>query len=273
MVENIYGQEKRLEFISKIISDSEIRYVLDIGCGTGENLTNQLALRFPNKFFIGIDSDAKSIAYANKENKLSNAQYFVDVSSSKFQAYDLIIASEVVEHVDDPCNFMWQLRSLLMPDGKLILTVPNGLGPFEIASLLEVIMHLTGIYLILRIIKRVIWSSEASQSKLDTLAVSPHINFFSYKKISSLISMTGFRILVYQPRTFLCGFGFDQLLQSSEIILWNAKVADYLPPQLVSAWMFLLTPSDEEISQVQIYKRRLLENFRRMLNEKRWGLR
>jgi hypothetical protein len=173
--------------------------------------------------------------------------------------------------VEDPDAFLDFLKSRLTADGKIVLTLPNGYGPFEIASLVETIMQLTGIYGALRAIKRFVRGAAAGTAAADTLAVSPHINFFSYRLIRRLISGCGLNMLEYQPRTLLCGFGFDQIMQSGRVVSWNADVAGSLPPQLVSAWMFLLEVGGER--RQPIYRRGAYARLRRYLNEKRWKLR
>lgn len=271
MIESVYGLSKRLEFVAGIVADFQPKRVLDVGCGTGANLTAPLALRFPETKFVGIDSDPVSIAYASRENSSGNAQYLVETAFGDTGAFDLVIASEVIEHVEDPVAFLNSLRGFLAPDGKLVLTLPNGLGPFELVSFAETGMHLTGIYRILRAFKRMLRPSFVGSVTSDTLAISPHINFFSYGQICSVISGGGFQILAYRPRTFLCGFGFDHLIRSPRTIAWNAEIADRLPPQLASAWMFLLSPCVSISGQA--YRRSLFARFRRFLNEKRWHLR
>lgn len=271
MIENTYGIRKRLEFIASIVSDFCPKRVLDVGCGTGANLTGPLALRFPKTSFYGIDSDAASIDFATRENRNANARYFVESDFADNGAFDLVIASEVIEHVEDPEAFLNFLRSLLAPGGRLVLTLPNGFGPFELVSFVETIMHLTGTYRALWTLKHMLWSKVASPIVSDTLAVSPHINFFSYRQIHSVISAGGFQVLAYRPRTFLCGFGFDQLMQSEWIVNWNADIVNYLPPQMASAWMFLLTPISS--TKGLGFTRNAFARFRRRINEKRWNLR
>lgn len=271
MIECVYGLGKRLDFVTEIISEFQPKRILDVGCGTGSNLTVPLAQRFPTINFIGIDSDLSSINYANQINPVSNAQFFVQTAFRDTGTFDLIIASEVIEHVEDPNAFLSLLRSLLAPDGKLILTLPNGLGPFEFASFVETIMQLTGVYHLLRTFKRILRPGISSSVTADTLAISPHINFFSYRQICSVITGNGFQIITYRPRTFLCGFGFDHLIRSQRMIAWNTEIADCLSPKLASAWMFLLSPNVSVGAKT--YHRSLYARFRRFLNEKRWDLR
>jgi SAM-dependent methyltransferase len=41
------------------------------------------------------------------------------------QQFDLIVAGEVLEHVDAPGKFMKNCAAMLRPDGRLAITVPN----------------------------------------------------------------------------------------------------------------------------------------------------
>ncbi|KAF0100132.1 MAG: hypothetical protein FD187_1386 [bacterium] len=271
MLENTYGIAKRFGFVAGVIDRLQPDRVLDIGCGTGTNLTKPLAERFPCTTFVGMDSDPASVDFANREDCPANARFHLDGELSDPGYFDLVIASEVIEHVEDPDAFLAFLRERLTPGGMLLLTLPNGLGPFELASLAETLMHLTGIYAVLRWIKRRLRGQAIATTAADTLAISPHINFFSLRSIRSAIAFAGFEIVESRPRTLLCGFGFDQLLTSSRMIKWNTEVADRVPMSFASAWMFLLKPAAP--ASAEAYHRGAYAQLRRFLNEKRWHLR
>lgn len=271
MSECTYGLAKRLQFVSELITRLEPQKILDVGCGTGDNLTQQLAKMFPEYRFVGIDSDMASINYANSRRTTENIEFFVADEQAQLGRFDLVIASEVIEHVESPTVFLEFLTNSVEKDGNIILTLPNGFGPFECAAMLEAFLHFIGVLAVVRFFKRLIVVSLPKNQFNDTLAISPHINFFSYSKFNTLITDCGFRVGKYQARTFLCGFGFDHLIKSEQILSWNAKVAGRLPPQFVSAWMFLLIPPDRFVSCEA--KASLFSRFRRYINEVRWGLR
>jgi SAM-dependent methyltransferase len=241
-----------------------------MGCGTGVNLTELLAERFPAVQFLGVDSDRTSIEFARREKHHPNADYAHSDDMDALGKFDLVIASEVIEHVEEPDAFLEFLKSRLTGDGKILITLPNGYGPFEFASLLEALMQLSGLYAFLLKIKRLLKGASVAPQTADTLAISPHINFFSYSLIKRTIGDCGLGILKYRPRTFLCGFGFDQLIKSERLIAWNARVADSLPPGFSSDWMFFLGPANGEKNPS--YRRNGYARFRRYLNEKRWNL-
>jgi len=278
MTENSYGIVKRLDYIEKAIRDFPPTKILDIGCGTGEWLTVPLARIFPEIQFIGVDDDTASIEFARDKNSGIKNLTFLYLneleSSSKFE---MVIASEVIEHVEQPSEFLELLRSHLTPDGKIIITLPNGYGPFEATSFLESMLFLSGINApaIYRFLTRKNNpTEETNQSKVKySLAVSPHINFFSYQEICTLITGNGLKISECRPRTFLCGLGFDQIIRGRILTNWNSKLAELLPPQLSSDWMFLIENSKTIGSdQRNEYQRNKYAEFRKKLNRRRWGL-
>ncbi len=266
--ENAYGQRKRLEFCSAVIERLQPARVFDVGCGTGSNLTRPLALRFPEVRFLGIDSDAGSIEFARRAGPLSNLEYGGEEALEGADGTDLVIASEVLEHVEEPLAFLSSLRPRLGPEGRMIVTLPNGRGPFEFASLVEVLLRLSGLFDVLRRLKRSVAGGGSPETR-DTLAISPHLHFFSHRALQDLFAGAGLAVERYQARTFLCGFGFDFLVRGPAAVRWNAEVADRLPPALVSAWMFELAPAPPRAARP--YRPGPYARWRRRLNERCWG--
>ena len=75
MNDNTYGVNKRINFIAEVIAELKPSSVLDVGCGTGSNLTKPLAELFPDINFIGIDDDSRSIYYGVNNNKNNNLNF------------------------------------------------------------------------------------------------------------------------------------------------------------------------------------------------------
>lgn len=267
------GIKKRFEYISSVLRRYEPTSVLDFGCGTGTNLTIPLAETFPSVRFLGVDSDATSIDYANSVNRSGNLRFGLIDEATKQGPFDMIIASEVIEHVDEPGEFLIFLRGLLTPKGKLILTMPNGYGPFEMTAFAESLLYVAGVHTLLHKVAGLLLGKSVSRpTQADTLAVSPHVNFFSFGRINGLMRSSKFDLLEYRPRTFVCGLGFHQLLFTESARLWNARVADSLPPQANSGWMFVLEKGSQAAPAAIPYHRGTYERLRKYLNAKRWGL-
>ena len=279
MIENSYGIVKRLDYVEKAIVDCQPKAILDFGCGTGELLTVPLAKSFPDINFVGVDDDASSIEFARERNAgIDNLTFSYPDELDHSARFDLIIASEVIEHVEHPEELLAFLRDKLEAGGQMIVTLPNGYGPFEVTSFFEAMLFRIGIDA--AGIHRYFTKSESTAENSVpsdgkcSLAISPHINFFSYGEICRLIGGNGLEITNYQPRTFLCGVGFDQILRGKFLTSWNSRLADSLPPWTISDWMFTIVENNSNSSDNSaVYKRNRYARFRRLINEKRWGLR
>jgi len=256
----------RLRFIVDALSPRRPRALLDIGCGTGEQLTRHLATFFPEASVHGVDSDAPSIAYARERfASSSNARFFTDVPAD---VYDAVVASEVLEHVEDPRGFLEFLRGKLKDDGFLILTVPNGYGSSEWMAAAHGLLTASGLWGFLQRAKaRVGGSARTSDPAGETLAASPHINFFRFRELHRLLRETGFRPRQYRGRMVLHNFLFSMILDRNErLSRWNARAAASLPPALVSDWMFVLEKAPP--APATVYRRNAYARWRRRLAEK-----
>ncbi|EKQ99067.1 class I SAM-dependent methyltransferase [Leptospira borgpetersenii serovar Ballum] len=96
--------------------------LLDIGCGNGGFLKSFQEL-FPNWVNSGYEIDEKY-----KENVLSIPNvvnfYSSDLSIIK-EKFDVITLIHVLEHLSDPWDYLNKVKDLLLPDGILLIEVPN----------------------------------------------------------------------------------------------------------------------------------------------------
>ena len=278
-VEDSFAAGRRIDFVVAAVRAAGAASVLDIGCGTGWQLTRHVAAACPGSRFLGIDSDAATIAFAERTNRQPNLS-FATALPGDAGPFDLVVASEVIEHVEEPDRFLADLKGVLAPGGAVVLTVPNGYGPSEWASMAECLAHMTGLTRLLRLGFRSArfvatgrWTANRAaaadaEPDTDTLAVSPHLNFFSHRAIRRLVRRAGFAIEAERNRMFLCGFGLSSLVDGFGLARWNAAVADRLPPALTSDWMFVLRPAAPE--DAPAYRRGPLARLRRRFNERRW---
>jgi SAM-dependent methyltransferase len=273
LLEDTYARLKRLDFVAQIARGLDSLRILDVGCGTGSGLTNALGAAFPTCEVIGVDSDAVSIARAQSQPHCANVRFVLGDSVERGDGFSLVIAAEVLEHVNDPVRLLKDLVAYTRPGGSIVITVPNGYGPFELCSLVEVCLNLSGLQRVLRSIKRAVSVRPAAPDAPAplTLAISPHVNFFSYRELLGLFDAVGLTVTQYRASSFLCGYGLDLLIRGPKAIGWNAQIADRLPTWCVSDWMFELRPGGEERRSFA-WRRTGWASLRRRLNLMRWGL-
>jgi glycosyltransferase involved in cell wall biosynthesis/2-polyprenyl-3-methyl-5-hydroxy-6-metoxy-1,4-benzoquinol methylase len=263
--ENVYGHRKRLRFIVRAIEDLRAQrerppaglHILDVGCGTGIMIT--LPLASIGYRVTGIDIHGESIEAARRVNPYANA-VFRDCDATTLlretDRYDVVIASEVLEHMEDPLAFLRTLQALLRPEGMLILTTPNGYGWFELEQFLW--DHLGAGNLILgwdnrwkrfmqwvkAPIKRAIgwqprptppvtWKDLTSTCNTH----SPHIQRFRWSRLKRLVYAAELEIARVAKGSIFCGRITNYLLGNSRLfIAFNARSADLLPRTLAAGW-------------------------------------
>ncbi len=125
------NSKKRIDWFCDQINENNI---LDIGCSQG---ILPILLGRKGLTVTGIDNDEESINYAedmlSKENDdVKNKVNFIcddfleyDFSDKKFA---VIVMGEVLEHLDEPLVFLQKASSLLMTEGKFIVSVPFGIN-------------------------------------------------------------------------------------------------------------------------------------------------
>lgn len=146
--------------------------VLDLGCGNGSFLS---LFRGRGWKLYGTDFSRTGVQIAQKN--FPEIEFFLaDASSAsgeiltRIGQVDVIISTEVIEHLYDPLGFLRNAHSLLKPNGILLLTTPYH------GYLKNVLLSLTG--------------------KLDdhftVLWDHGHVKFWSRKTLSKALKETGF---------------------------------------------------------------------------------
>jgi len=96
--------------------------ILDAGCGEGFTL-DRLHKEGVGTRYEGFDASAKAVTIGKKMfPHLQLAQGDIYAISQKDRSFDLVICSEVLEHLEDPAKALSELRRV--SDTYLLLTVP-----------------------------------------------------------------------------------------------------------------------------------------------------
>jgi len=256
LADDIYGYRRRVDFFLTAIHNRwpgrhRVR-VLDVGCGTGKFVTIPLARA--GHQVLGIDFDESSLALGRSlADGLPNVEFRCENAAdlATRERFDVVVASEVLEHLHEPAVLVRECRELLTDDGLLLVTVPNGRGVKELDNLLhqwlarrlplaELKDRLrTGVDAIARRGK----SSLAGTTSLTTLNKNdPHVQFFSVWSFRDLLERNGFQIELWRSKMFLAGPTLNPVLtRLGSLRRWNSRAADHVPAWMASGWMIAAT--------------------------------
>ena len=164
--------------------------VFDAGCGNGAFSARLLRLGFQ---VIGCDASEMGIAQAKTnfpDGEFSVASVYDELSTQFGSDYDIVISSEVIEHLYAPRVLVKNALSLLKPGGHFILSTPyhGYLKNLALALSGKMDKHFT-----------VLWDGG-------------HIKFWSQSTLVQLLMEAGFRNLSFK------GAGRIPLLWKSMVI-------------------------------------------------------
>lgn len=135
--ERVYGDDDLLaeylapervafyEEVAEISADPQPRAVIDVGCGTGNLLRAVVDKTMPERV-VGIDYARAGIERARElvPSGEFRAQSLYDVDP--VERFDLVLCTEVLEHLRDPEAAVDVLVRLCAGSGRILITVPDG---------------------------------------------------------------------------------------------------------------------------------------------------
>lgn len=119
--------KRKLSIINKILEESsEIKKMLDIGCGEG------WALKYfsDNEWnVLGLDYSSYGCQKINPEMKknIISGDIYENINSliKKGEKFNAVVLDNVLEHVLEPFELMCKLKQIVSKNGVLIIEVPN----------------------------------------------------------------------------------------------------------------------------------------------------
>lgn len=109
------------QVILEFVRGRQFRRFLEVGCGGGDLLGVLERLGLEG---VGIDISGDAVDFARQRLHLSRVEVLCKSVENIEETFDLVVASEVLEHHKDDMDFLRRLRDRLRPDGWLVLTVP-----------------------------------------------------------------------------------------------------------------------------------------------------
>lgn len=147
--------------------------ILDLGCGNGAVARALIALGYD---VYGVDASESGVAIANAT---APGRFFVlDVSAGRLpigltgKRFDLVISTEVIEHLYDPHGFVAFARTILANGGEFIVSTPYH------GYLKNLALAITG----------------KLDSHFGALWVGGHIKFFSRNTLEQMLREQGFEV-------------------------------------------------------------------------------
>ncbi len=154
----------------------DARSLLELGCGEGG--LGALVKERQKCRVAGIELDPHAAAIARKKIDdvyTGDVRHIVEILHDKF---DCIVASEIVEHVDDPWSLLAELRDVTARGGRLVISIPNIANASIVGDLLRGRFDYTYI----------------------GLACAGHLRFFTRASIEDLLEIAGWKVEAIVPQ-------------------------------------------------------------------------
>ena len=214
-----------------LLNECKPRDILELGFE--DPALSRLIIKNSGANYVGVDISEASVKAA-KDSGINVIQLDASQEELPFEpdSFDLVLCSEVIEHLYDPDFVVEQFKRVLRPDGKIIITTPN------LAAWYNRLLLLTGIQPV---------HSEVSTRRVLGRRLSilgqggtpvGHIRLFTLPGLTDFVSLHGLTLLRVRGYSleFIRRVGFlDRLfskfpsLASGFIVLLEKKQVHHRP--------------------------------------------
>lgn len=94
--------------------------ILDLGCGTGRNLVELRRLGDP----VGLDMEARALSFSRRRGMPQLVQSRAETLPFRDASFDVVMALDLLEHLDDDVAGAREILRVLRPGGYLVAFVP-----------------------------------------------------------------------------------------------------------------------------------------------------
>jgi 2-polyprenyl-3-methyl-5-hydroxy-6-metoxy-1,4-benzoquinol methylase len=197
--------------------------VLELGCGDGDWIPHMIKL-FGHSYVV--DASPKLISHVKSlygENVTTYTSLFEEFSPPNGQKYNTIIATHILEHVNDPVQVLEKCREWLEPNGVVLIVVPNA---NSIHRQLAVLMG----------IQETIYDFSPRDHEVG------HLRVYDVKKMRSDISSAGFEV-VLERGLFLKMLPNGMMVEFQDSLLKAlTDVSDNMPSEWMANIAFVIRP-------------------------------
>lgn len=186
--------------------------ILELGCGQGLILDHLTA---HERVGVELSPEEASVASSKGHDiRLGHAGRF-----SAQRTFDVVIASEVIEHMLDPQSLLENAARHLEPGGLLLLTTPNGFGYYEWTNRH---LNLKGYLMRWNLLRGILGREPYKRG--DSW---DHCQWFTIRRLLKMTCTAGFELIAQSNSDFITGSERD------------LKIADRIPAWMASGWYFV----------------------------------
>jgi SAM-dependent methyltransferase len=121
---HLYLARSRKQFIGPLLQYFRgCKLILDVGCGSG--WISRSFQEFLSATVVSVDVRSQSLQ-CGVHNPVRMDARFLGFT----EAFDMVIAKDVLEHLYDPAKALTQFAQLLKPDGRVLINVPTPDAPY-----------------------------------------------------------------------------------------------------------------------------------------------
>jgi ubiquinone/menaquinone biosynthesis C-methylase UbiE len=115
-------EDRRLQALVALAAAAPGARVLEVGCGAGHVLE-----RFAGTERVGVDLSRTMLARTRR--RLDAGTGLINASADRLPfadgSFDVVLCTEVLEHVPDPARVVAELTRVAGPEGRVIVSIPN----------------------------------------------------------------------------------------------------------------------------------------------------
>lgn len=167
------GEKLTRVFVELVKKLDDVRTICDLGCGNGHIAGRLAALGYQ---VTGVDASPSGIKIARRTYPgVEFVEATIDRDLKTLGSFDLVLSSDVIEHLYRPSDLLEAATCLLKPDGQILLGTPYH------GYLKNLALAATG----------------KMDAHFSALHDGGHIKFFSLQTLSKLMTSHGFTDLSF----------------------------------------------------------------------------